>query len=261
MKHAVKHIHFIGIGGVGMCGIAEVLLNLGYAVSGSDLADNAVTQRLARLGARIHRGHAADNIASADAVVVGSMRPQPDGRIEVRFDLVDVVKQVKLAGMSYVVTQAQFRATAHKIADVIYEKLTGDPGVFATRIAYVLRTGKLGGDVATGVFFAQCDFAIGFGEACGRIWDLLRAAIGAHQAIGKTFGLNAGVIVAEFSRQGVRGQGLNRTRRGGGGQSPRLAGLQRGTPGQSRSKSKRQCDACLFRDRVRIRPPESFHGP
>jgi len=72
MKHAVKHLHFIGIGGVGMCGIAEVLLNLGYAVSGSDLADNPVTQRLARLGARIHQGHAAENIASADAVVVST---------------------------------------------------------------------------------------------------------------------------------------------------------------------------------------------
>lgn len=72
MKHAVKHIHFIGIGGVGMCGIAEVLLNLGYSVSGSDLADNVVTQRLAKMGARIHRGHAADNIASADVVVVST---------------------------------------------------------------------------------------------------------------------------------------------------------------------------------------------
>ena len=72
MKHAVKHIHFVGIGGVGMCGIAEVLLNLGYAVSGSDLADNAVTQRLAGLGATIHRGHAADNVVGADAVVVST---------------------------------------------------------------------------------------------------------------------------------------------------------------------------------------------
>ena len=72
MKHAVKHIHFIGIGGVGMCGIAEVLMNLGYSVSGSDLADNAVTQRLARLGARMHRGHAAENIASADVVVTST---------------------------------------------------------------------------------------------------------------------------------------------------------------------------------------------
>ena len=72
MKHAVKHIHFVGIGGVGMSGIAEVLLNLGYAVSGSDLADSAVTQRLAVLGARIHRGHAADHIADADAVFVST---------------------------------------------------------------------------------------------------------------------------------------------------------------------------------------------
>lgn len=72
MKHAVKHIHFVGIGGVGMSGIAEVLLNLGYAVSGSDLADSAVTQRLAGLGARLFRGHAAENAAGADVVVVST---------------------------------------------------------------------------------------------------------------------------------------------------------------------------------------------
>ncbi len=77
----------------------------------------------------------------ADAVVVGSMRPLPDGRVDVRFDLVDVVKQAKLAGMSYLVAPAQFRATAHKIADVIYEALTGDPGVFSTRIAYITKAG------------------------------------------------------------------------------------------------------------------------
>ncbi|MEO6564555.1 MAG: Tol-Pal system beta propeller repeat protein TolB [Casimicrobiaceae bacterium] len=75
----------------------------------------------------------------ADAVVVGSMRPLADGRVDVRFALVDVVKNTPLAGMSYVVTPAQFRATAHKIADVIYEKLTGDPGVFSTRIAYITK--------------------------------------------------------------------------------------------------------------------------
>lgn len=78
---------------------------------------------------------------NVDAVVVGSMRPLADGRVDVRFDLVDVVKQAKLVGMSYVVTPAQFRATAHKIADVIYEKLTGDPGVFSTRIAYITKAG------------------------------------------------------------------------------------------------------------------------
>ncbi|WP_118182265.1 UDP-N-acetylmuramate--L-alanine ligase [Paraburkholderia phosphatilytica] len=72
MKHIVKHIHFVGIGGVGMSGIAEVLLNLGYQVSGSDLARGAVTDRLAKLGARIAIGHEADNIEGANAVVVST---------------------------------------------------------------------------------------------------------------------------------------------------------------------------------------------
>jgi len=77
----------------------------------------------------------------ADAVVVGTMRPLGDGRVDVRFALVDVVKQVELAAMSYVVAPAQFRTTAHKIADAIYEKLTGDVGVFSTRIAYISKQG------------------------------------------------------------------------------------------------------------------------
>ncbi|MFN3593844.1 MAG: UDP-N-acetylmuramate--L-alanine ligase, partial [Thiobacillaceae bacterium] len=76
MKHKVRHIHLVGIGGSGMSGIAEVLLNLGYTVSGSDLADNAATRRLAALGARIHRGHAATNVADADVLVVSTaVRP------------------------------------------------------------------------------------------------------------------------------------------------------------------------------------------
>ncbi len=78
----------------------------------------------------------------ADAVVVGSMTSLADGRVDVRFVLMDAVKQVQLAGMSYAVTPQQFRATAHKIADVIYEKLTGDPGVFSTRIAYIAKQGS-----------------------------------------------------------------------------------------------------------------------
>ena len=72
MKHKVKRIHFVGIGGSGMSGIAEVLLNLGYQVSGSDLAANAATERLAGLGARVTLGHKADSVASADAVVVSA---------------------------------------------------------------------------------------------------------------------------------------------------------------------------------------------
>ena len=77
----------------------------------------------------------------ADAVVIGSVTPRSDGRVEVRFFLLDAVKQTQLAGYSYVVTPAQFRTTAHQIADIIYEKLTGDVGVFSTRIAYITKQG------------------------------------------------------------------------------------------------------------------------
>ncbi|HEY1436612.1 MAG TPA: UDP-N-acetylmuramate--L-alanine ligase [Casimicrobiaceae bacterium] len=72
MKHKVKRVHFVGIGGAGMSGIAEVLLTQGYQVSGSDVATTTVTRRLIALGARIATGHAADNIAGADVVVVST---------------------------------------------------------------------------------------------------------------------------------------------------------------------------------------------
>ena len=72
MKHAIHHIHFVGIGGAGMSGIAEVLHNLGYAVSGSDLSDSATLRRLADLGIATHVGHAAANIEGADAVVTST---------------------------------------------------------------------------------------------------------------------------------------------------------------------------------------------
>lgn len=78
----------------------------------------------------------------ADALVIGSLQPRPDGRVDVRFRLLDVVKQSQLAGFSYTITAAQVRSTAHKIADEIYEKLTGDVGVFSTQIAYVVKNGK-----------------------------------------------------------------------------------------------------------------------
>jgi UDP-N-acetylmuramate--alanine ligase len=72
MKHKVKQLHFIGIGGSGMSGIAEVLLNLGYQVSGSDLAESATVKRLRERGAKVLIGHAAANIAGADVVVTSS---------------------------------------------------------------------------------------------------------------------------------------------------------------------------------------------
>jgi UDP-N-acetylmuramate--alanine ligase len=72
MKHKIKNIHFVGIGGSGMNGIAEVLLNLGFQVSGSDLSESAVTQRLQTLGAAVHYGHDAKNLKDADAVVTST---------------------------------------------------------------------------------------------------------------------------------------------------------------------------------------------
>ena len=72
MKHKVRHIHFVGIGGSGMSGIAEVLANLGYQVSGSDLAENAATRRLAALGVKVKIRHSSQYVNGADAVVVSS---------------------------------------------------------------------------------------------------------------------------------------------------------------------------------------------
>lgn len=81
MKHKVKKIHFVGIGGSGMSGIAEVLLNLGYSISGSDLASNAATQRLASLGAKISQGHDPAHIGDADAVVISSAVSQDNPEV------------------------------------------------------------------------------------------------------------------------------------------------------------------------------------
>ena len=72
MKHILHQIHFVGIGGAGMSGIAEVLLNLGYKVSGSDIAEGSATKRLRECGAEIHIGHDAKNVASAEAVVIST---------------------------------------------------------------------------------------------------------------------------------------------------------------------------------------------
>ncbi len=72
MKHKIKHIHFVGIGGSGMNGIAEVLLNLGFGVSGSDLNENAATKRLRQLGIAVSIGHAEQNLSKADVVVVST---------------------------------------------------------------------------------------------------------------------------------------------------------------------------------------------
>ena len=78
---------------------------------------------------------------SADALVIGSVLRLADGRFETRFRLLDVPKQSQIGGVAFTLTAQQVRATAHRIADFIYEKLTGDRGVFSTRIAYVVKQG------------------------------------------------------------------------------------------------------------------------
>src|SRR5215813_5962751 len=68
----IQRVHFVGIGGIGMSGIAEVLLNLGFKISGSDLKISSITQRLAGLGATVFEGHRAENVTGADVVVTSS---------------------------------------------------------------------------------------------------------------------------------------------------------------------------------------------
>ncbi|MDR3158136.1 MAG: UDP-N-acetylmuramate--L-alanine ligase [Zoogloeaceae bacterium] len=99
MKHKVKHIHFVGIGGSGMSGIAEVLFNLGYTVSGSDLKASGVTARLEGKGMRIRIGHAAENITGAHAVVTSTAVKADNPEVEAahRADIPVVPRALMLA--------------------------------------------------------------------------------------------------------------------------------------------------------------------
>ena len=95
----IRAIHFVGIGGAGMCGIAEVLLNQGYNVSGSDVKTSANTERLAALGAQIHIGHTAENIAAADVLVVSSAIDERNPEVAAaRERLLPVVPRAEMLG-------------------------------------------------------------------------------------------------------------------------------------------------------------------
>ena len=94
---AFPRVHYVGIGGVGMSGIAEVLCTLGYQVSGSDNADNATTRRLASLGIALHRGHAAAKVLDADCVVVSSaIKPDNPELMEARAQRIPVVPRAEM---------------------------------------------------------------------------------------------------------------------------------------------------------------------
>jgi UDP-N-acetylmuramate--alanine ligase len=97
MKHKIKRVHFVGIGGSGMNGIAEVLLNLGFQVTGSDLADSTVISRLQGHGVTIYAGHAAENVADADVVVVSTaVKPDNPEVVEARARNIPVVPRAMM---------------------------------------------------------------------------------------------------------------------------------------------------------------------
>lgn len=132
MKHKIHHLHFIGIGGSGMSGIAEVLLNLGYRVSGSDLQASAATQRLAALGAKILLGHEAANITGADAIVVSTA---------VRADNPEVVA-ARSAGIP-IVPRAQMLAELMRLKQGIAVAGTHGKTTTTSLIASILGEGGL----------------------------------------------------------------------------------------------------------------------
>jgi UDP-N-acetylmuramate--alanine ligase len=99
IREGSRHVHFVGIGGAGMSGIAEVLHNLGYEVSGSDKNDSATTKHLAALGIKIHKSHSAQNVAQADAVVVSSaIRADNPELVAARERRVPVVPRAEMLG-------------------------------------------------------------------------------------------------------------------------------------------------------------------
>ena len=97
MRHKVKRIHFVGIGGSGMSGIAEVLANLGYIVSGSDLSESPAVRRLRQMGIRIQIGHAAANVENVDAVVVSTaVRPDNPEVVEALARRIPVIPRAEM---------------------------------------------------------------------------------------------------------------------------------------------------------------------
>jgi len=97
MKKKVRHVHFVGIGGIGMSGIAEVLINLGYQVSGSDLTESETTQRLQKLGAQIFIGHRPENLQAADVVVISSaIRPDNPEVVSAKERLIPVIPRAEM---------------------------------------------------------------------------------------------------------------------------------------------------------------------
>jgi UDP-N-acetylmuramate--alanine ligase len=148
----VRRIHLVGIGGTGMSGIAEVLVNLGYAVTGSDLHAGDATRRLKRLGAKIFRGHKADQVASADVVVVSSaVKPENPEIVEARRRKIPVIPRAEMLAelmrMKYGVAVAGAHGKSSTTAMIAAVLTAGglDPTVVIGGRVKALRSGaKLG---------------------------------------------------------------------------------------------------------------------
>src|SRR5262245_33343266 len=98
-KNRKRKVHFIGIGGIGMSGIAEILISQGYTVSGSDLAESDITRRLNSLGARVAQGHRESNLGDSDVVVVSSAIDEKNPEIqEARKRKVPIIQRAEMLG-------------------------------------------------------------------------------------------------------------------------------------------------------------------
>src|SRR5437588_3633305 len=134
MLGKTRHIHFVGIGGIGMSGIAELLANLGYVVSGSDEKKSAITERLASLGIRVSYGHQAANVGEADVVVVSSaVRPtNPEAREAARRQIPVIPRAEMLAELmrlryAIAVAGAHGKTTTTSMIALVLERAGLDP--------------------------------------------------------------------------------------------------------------------------------------
>jgi len=136
MFNRIKHVHFVGIGGIGMSGIAEVLLNLGYHVSGSDLRPTSITEHLSALGATIHHRHSAENVAGAHVVVTSSaVNPQNPEIAEAQRRKIPVIPRAEmlaeLARLKYSIAIAgtHGKTTTTSMIATILDKAGFDPTI------------------------------------------------------------------------------------------------------------------------------------
>jgi len=162
MYRKVKKIHMVGIGGTGMCGIAEILLDDGYQVSGSDLVASPTTERLARLGAGVHFGHKPEHISGADVVVISSaVRDDNVEVIEARSRLIPVIRRAEMLAelmrMKYGIAVAgtHGKTTTTSMIGLLLEHVGLDPTVVVGgRLRSLGRHAKRG---ASELFVAEAD--------------------------------------------------------------------------------------------------------